>query len=77
VAGRRRVSGALQLLSGALLAPDVVSDVAVMPVLRPFARKLIGRPKRIEASSGHAQDPGIPEQNRIVRGQLGGSDGVS
>ena len=42
----RRVSGAMQLLSGALLAPDVVADVAVMPVLRPFARKLIGRPKR-------------------------------
>ena len=42
----RRVSGTAQLLSGALLAPDVVADVAVMPVLRPVARKLIGRPKR-------------------------------
>ena len=30
----RRVSGAMQLLSGALLAPDVVADVAVMPVLQ-------------------------------------------
>jgi glycosyltransferase involved in cell wall biosynthesis len=42
----RRVSGAMQLLGGALLAPDVVADVAVMPVLRPWARKLIGPPKR-------------------------------
>ena len=70
----RRVSGAMQLLVGALLAPDVVADVAVMPVLRPFARKLIGRTEAIEASSGHAADPGIPERNRIVPGQLGGSD---
>ena len=70
----RRVSGAMQLLSGALLAPDVVADVAVMPVLRPFARKLIGPTEAIEASSGHAPDPGVPERNRIVPGQLGGSD---
>src|SRR5207342_154662 len=42
----RRVSGAMQLLSGALLAPDVVADVAVMPLLRPFARKMIGPPKQ-------------------------------
>ena len=28
----------------------------------------------IEASSGHATDPGVPERNRIVPGQLGGSD---
>ncbi len=41
----RHVSGAVQLLAGALLAPDVVADVAVMPVLRPIASKLRGRPK--------------------------------
>jgi glycosyltransferase involved in cell wall biosynthesis len=42
----RPLSGAAQLLSGALLAPDVVADVAVMPMLRPFARKLLGPPKQ-------------------------------
>jgi glycosyltransferase involved in cell wall biosynthesis len=42
----RRVAGTVQLLSGGLLAPDVVADVVVMPVLMPAARRLLGRPRR-------------------------------
>lgn len=40
----RRLSGAGRLLGGSLLAPDVVSDVVVLPLVRPYLRRLIGRP---------------------------------
>jgi glycosyltransferase involved in cell wall biosynthesis len=40
----RRLRGAGRLAAGALLAPDVVSDVAVVPVLKPALSKLLRRP---------------------------------
>ena len=40
----RRISGAGLIASGALLAPDVVGDVALMPALRPMLRRVLGRP---------------------------------
>lgn len=39
----QRISGAGLIASGAVLAPDVVSDVALMPALRPILRKALGR----------------------------------
>jgi hypothetical protein len=39
-----RASGLGRLIAGAVLAPDVVGDVAIFPAVRPYVRKLIGRP---------------------------------
>jgi glycosyltransferase involved in cell wall biosynthesis len=40
----RRLRGTGRLVAGALLAPDVLSDVVVLPVLRPALSKLVRRP---------------------------------
>ena len=39
----RTLSATSKLLSGSLLAPDVVGDVLVLPLVRPYLRKLVGR----------------------------------
>jgi glycosyltransferase involved in cell wall biosynthesis len=40
----QRLRGAGRLAAGALLAPDVLSDVVVLPVLKPALSKLVRRP---------------------------------
>jgi glycosyltransferase involved in cell wall biosynthesis len=40
----RRLRGAGRLAAGVLLAPDIVSDVVVLPVLKPALSKLLRRP---------------------------------
>ena len=73
---REMADGALILIGGTLmLTPGFVTDavgiLAILPMTRPFARRLLTRVlERRLLSAGHGRRPGPPAGGPVVRGDV-------